>query len=182
MVKAKESPNRPDKRLSAVCGLFCPACTIYIATREDPERLKNLAKISNLSLEEMKCYGCRSEKRIPYCEKCKMVKCANEKGIDFCGECEEYPCDDLKKFQSELPHRIELWRDQQRIMEVGYKKWFMEATGHYSCHQCNTINSAYDVICRKCEATPSCTYVDLHKKEIIEGLRKLESTRKEGKK
>jgi hypothetical protein len=167
MIKAKESIDKPDKRLAAVCGLFCPACTIFIATREDPERLKKLAEITNLSIEDMKCYGCRAEKRIPYCEKCKMVKCVSEKGIYFCGECKEYPCEDLKKFQSALPHRIELWRDQERIKEVGYEKWFEEMIGHYSCRQCSTINSAYDITCRSCGAEPSCTYVGLHRQEII---------------
>jgi len=165
-MKAKENLNKPDKRLSAVCGLFCPACAIFIATREDPERLKKLAGLSNLSVEDMKCYGCRAEKRLPYCEKCKMAKCAAEKGIDFCGECEEYPCEDLKKFQSQLPHRIELWESQGRIKDVGYEKWFEEMIGYYSCHHCNTINSAYDMACRSCGADPSCTYVGRHGKEI----------------
>lgn len=29
----------PEKRLAAVCGLFCPACGVFIGTREYPERL-----------------------------------------------------------------------------------------------------------------------------------------------
>jgi hypothetical protein len=165
--KVKKSLNKPDKQLSAVCGLFCPACTIYIATKEGPQRLKKLAELSNLSVEDMKCYGCRSEKRIPYCEKCKMAKCTAEKGIDFCGECKEYPCEELEKFQSALPHRIELWESQERIKEVGYEKWFEEMVDHYSCRRCNTINSAYDIICRSCGADPGCAYVGLHIKEII---------------
>jgi hypothetical protein len=165
MKKVKER-SKPDKRLAAVCGLFCPACTIYIATREDPERLKKLAEIAKLSIEDMRCYGCRSEKRIPYCESCKMVKCAAEKSIDFCGECKEYPCEDLKKFQAALPHRIELWQSLERIREVGYEQWFEEMLSHYSCLKCNTVNSAYDVRCRICGAEPSCTYVGLHRSEI----------------
>ncbi len=37
-------PAITDKKLAAVCGLFCPACTIYIGTREDPDRLKASAR------------------------------------------------------------------------------------------------------------------------------------------
>ena len=121
MTEAEATLNKPDKRLAAVCGLFCPACAVFIGTREEPERLKMLAEMMNFSVEEMKCYGCRSEKRIPYCGNCKMFKCAAEKGIDFCYECEEYPCEELKKFQTEFPHRIELWKAQERIKEVGFR-------------------------------------------------------------
>jgi hypothetical protein len=28
------------KNLAAVCGLYCEACSLFIATKEDPERLK----------------------------------------------------------------------------------------------------------------------------------------------
>jgi hypothetical protein len=53
----------PDKRLAAVCGLFCPACTIYIATTEDPARLRGIAERKNLPLDEVSCQGCRSDLR-----------------------------------------------------------------------------------------------------------------------
>jgi hypothetical protein len=165
----------PDKRLAAVCGLFCPACGIFIGTREDPARLEATARRFQRSLEEMQCNGCRSEKRCFYCEtKCTMAKCAAAKGVDFCGECAEYPCEDLKAFQAEMPHRIELWKSQARIKEAGYEKWYAEMIEHYSCPQCKTINSAYDLKCRECGAEPSCEYVRLHKDEIVPHLAKFE--------
>lgn len=112
-----------DKKLAAVCGLYCEACSLFISTTDDPERLKWHAAQMHISEEESKCYGCRSDKRLPYCEKCKMISCAAERGIDFCIECEDYPCDDLKQFQSAMPHRIELWDNLARIKSVGYKQW-----------------------------------------------------------
>ena len=173
MAKTEKASNKPDKRLAAVCGIFCPACSVFIGTREDPPRLKMLAEMLNLSVEDTKCYGCRSEKRIALFEKCKMVKCAAEKGVSFCIECEEYPCEDLKKFQTEFPHRIELWQSQERIKEAGFEKWFEEMLDHYSCQQCGTINSAYDIVCRKCGVSPSCSYVGSHIKEITAYLSKM---------
>ena len=161
----------PDKHLAAVCGLFCPACGAFIGTSEDPERLKATAGRLQRPVEELECHGCRSEKRCFYCsENCKMVKCAAEKGIDFCGECAEYPCAELKVFQAQFPHRIGLWKSQERIKEVGYEKWYTEIIEHYSCPECHTLNSAYDMACRKCGTTPSCNYVSLHKDEIIQHL------------
>jgi class 3 adenylate cyclase len=92
--------------------------------------------------------------------------------VNFCIECEAYPCEEIKKFQSVLPHRLELWESQERIKEAGYEQWYKEMVEHYSCPKCNTINSAYDMACRKCGHEPSCAYVNKNKQEIVERLSK----------
>lgn len=161
------------KKLAAVCGLFCPACHLYIGTIEDPERLKKLAKSFQIPAEEFECNGCRSEKRSIFCRTYyKISECAIEKDVNFCIECTEYPCMEFKESQDQMPHRIELRECQKRIGEVGYEKWYEEMVEHYSCPKCHTINSAYDISCRKCGNTPSCNYVKLHKDEIIKSLSK----------
>ncbi len=166
--------SKADKKLAAVCGLFCPACTIFIGTKEDPKRLEVMAQRLKRPAADLYCNGCRSEKRCFYCEtKCTMAKCAAAKGVDFCGECAEYPCNDLRAFQAEMPHRIELWKSQARIKEAGYEKWYAEMIEHYSCRKCGTLNSAYDLKCRKCGEDPSCEYVSLHRDEIMRHLAKL---------
>jgi hypothetical protein len=170
MNKKKIHTGGPDKKLAAVCGLFCEACTLFIATMEDPDRLKGIAERFKLSEEALKCYGCRSDKRGPYCEICHMAPCASKRGIDFCVECDEFPCNELKQFQSERPHRIELWNDQERIGAVGFERWMKEARENYSCEECRTINSAYDLKCRTCGNEPSCRYVSNHKDAIIKHL------------
>ena len=166
----KKGSYQPDKKLVAVCGLFCPACGIFIAQRESLEKRRKMAGSLQVPVEALKCDGCRAEKRFAYCETCKMAACAEEKGLDYCVECEEYPCTTLKEFQAAMPHRIELWQALARIKEVGYEKWFKEMLEHYSCAQCSTINSAYHLACRDCGATPSCAYVDLHKTEVMAHL------------
>lgn len=161
---------KPDKTQAAVCGLFCPSCTVYIATHEDPERLKAIAARSGVPVEEMECDGCRSDRLNLFCRvKCKMKKCAAEKGVDFCGSCGDYPCAELKEFQSLMPHRKELWNSHKRIKEAGWEKWFEEMTVLYSC-DCGTLNSAYDLKCRKCANEPSCGYVETHREEIIKNM------------
>jgi hypothetical protein len=164
--RPNEGVEVPDKQLAAVCGLFCPACFVYIATTEAPERLKRIAQQRHISEDAAKCYGCRSDNRFPFCQTCKMTTCAAERGFDFCGECEEYPCEELKEFQAARPHRIEIWNAQKRIEEVGYAQWYKEMLKQYSCSQCHTINSAYDLKCRNCGTEPSCDYVSRHKKAI----------------
>lgn len=160
-----------DKTLAAVCGLYCEACSWYIATTEDPDRLTRLAVQMHFSEEESKCYGCRSGKRLPYCEKCKMFACAGERGVDFCNQCEEYPCDDLRQFQSAKPHRIELWDNLEQVKSIGYRQWLKEIRENYVCPRCQTINSTYDLKCRKCGEEPSCRYVAKHKLEIEQYLK-----------
>ena len=166
----KEQFQTPDKRLTAVCGLFCPACGLFIGTQDDPQRLQNRAAKMQQPIEDLQCDGCRAERRSAYCRTCQFVSCAAEKGIDFCGQCDDYPCDELKQFQAARSHRIELWEAQERINAVGYEQWFSEMAEHYACPQCQTINSAYDVRCRRCGATPSCAYVGLHQAEITRYL------------
>ena len=166
----KKDSYQPNKKLSAVCGLFCPSCGIFIAQKESLENRKKMAQNLQVPVETIKCDGCRGENRFFYCETCRIVACAEEKRIDFCVECKEYPCTTLKEFQAALPHRIELWQAQDRIKKVGCEKWFEEMLEHYSCTRCNTINSAYHLACRNCGVAPSCAYVDLHKVEIISYL------------
>lgn len=174
--RAGENGFAADRRLAAVCGLFCPACTVHIGTVEEPERLRKISKRFLRPVAELQCHGCRADRRCFYCrENCKMAKCAAEKGIDFCGECLEYPCAELRVFQSEAPHRIELWKSLERIAEAGYETWYAEMVEHYSCPHCSTLNSAYDISCRKCGATPGCEYVALHREEITRHLLKMKS-------
>jgi hypothetical protein len=164
----------PDKNLAAVCGLFCPSCGSYIGTKEDPERLEAIAQRFGRPVSDVECHGCRTDKRSFFCRtECKMARCAAEKGIDFCGECPDYPCDDLKDFQSKMPHRLELWQNHERIKEVGYEKWFEEMTGHYACSECGTLNTAYELKgCRKCGHAPANDYIREHMDEIIKKLSK----------
>ena len=72
-----------------------------------------------------------------------------------------------------MPHRIELWKNHERIKEVGYEKWFEEMIGRHSCEECGTINSAYELQgCRKCGQVPANDYIREHKDEIIKQLSK----------
>ncbi|MDA8423771.1 MAG: DUF3795 domain-containing protein [Nitrospiraceae bacterium] len=167
-------PGQVDKKLAAVCGLFCPACHVFIGTHEEPAKLAVMAKRFQKSIEELQCNGCRSAKRCFYCETmCFMAKCATVKGVEFCGACPEYPCPGLKEFQAQAPHRIELWKSQARIKEAGYETWYAEMIEHYSCPECKTLNSAYDLKCRKCSHEPSSEYVRLHKDEIEKHLARM---------
>lgn len=163
---------KPDIKLAAVCGLHCPSCTVYIGTHDDPKRLENMANQLGCKPEDLQCNGCRSNKVAIHCKNCNFVSCATKKGIDFCGECNEYPCEELKTFKSQMPHRIELWDNHKRINEVGFEKWFHEMNDHYACSACKTLNSTYDLACRSCGNEPSNAYVEKHRDEIEKFIEK----------
>jgi len=168
---ASETPAIPT--LAAVCGLFCEACSIYIASREDPERLALLAARFGQSEEETYCEGCRAGKRMAYCRSCTMFVCASERGLAFCSECVEYPCKDLLAFGAERPHRADIEKDLEQIGQIGAEAWMDEMRRRYTCPECGTINSAYDLKCRRCGHEPGNAFVDEHREAIVERLSQL---------
>jgi predicted RNA-binding Zn-ribbon protein involved in translation (DUF1610 family) len=160
----------PQPLFAAVCGLFCPACTFYIASHEDPARLAYLARRFGVGEDEIRCDGCRSHRRPGYCDQCFMFACAHERGFTTCGECPELPCPPLQTFIAERPHRADISRDLVRIAEIGTKAWMVEAAVRHTCPDCGTLNSAYDLTCRMCGRDPSSPFVAEHRAAIAASL------------
>lgn len=150
----------PDKQTSAVCGLLCKSCTIYIATKENnTELLSKIAERLQLSLEETQCKGCRSNVLSSHCKTCFFRECAENKNIEFCSECNEYQCSKLKEFQLKMPHRVDLFQSLDRIKEIGREKWYIEIFERHSCTECGEINGWYELVCRHCGNEPSSAFV-----------------------
>jgi Protein of unknown function (DUF3795) len=167
------APGAPVPPTAAVCGLFCESCSIYIASHEDAEWLANLADRFGQSVEDTYCDGCRADRRMRYCRSCALCVCAAGRGHSFCNECSDFPCEQLKEFQRELPHRAELWESLDRVAEVGVEAWLAEAKRRYSCPSCGTLNSAYGLKCRSCGHEPANEYVAAHRAAILERLSQL---------
>ena len=161
-----------SKNLAGVCGICCPTCILYIGTKEDSSKIEKLALKIGVKVEDLNCKGCRSDQKSLYCKSCKFVPCSVDKGIDFCIDCYEYPCKVLYDFQKEKPHRIELWEHNEFLKTNGMMKWFEEMAALHSCSNCGTINSAYDLQCRKCGSAPSCDFVALYGDRIFPHLKK----------
>jgi hypothetical protein len=156
----------PMPALASVCGLYCGACSAYLATREDPARLEQLASRLGQTPEETRCEGCRSGTLSKHCRSCKLAACATERGHAFCGECPEFPCAPFEAFRSALPHRRDILADMSRITGVGTAAWLEEIPKRYACEVCGTINSAYDLACRFCRESPGNDYIREHGEAI----------------
>lgn len=170
--KGSENHTTPRKNLVAACGLYCGSCGIYLATQEnDTEKLLQYAIVLKQSFRETLCNGCRADIKSAHCAKiCSFIECTFNKHIEFCGACLEFPCKELTDFQSKIPHRVEILQSHICLKEIGWEQWLIEMKENYSCPQCNTVNSAYDIACKKCGHSPSCRFVNLHKDLIDKHL------------
>ncbi len=151
-----------DKLVSAVCGLYCRACSLYIATEEDGERISTIANLLGQTVEESRCTGCHSEQLSIHCAECVIKACAEKKNVLFCAQCDEFPCERIKEFQSKAPHRAELWEALELTNKLSIEYWVKKMEQLYACEDCGTINSAYDINCRQCGKTPSNPFVQKH--------------------
>lgn len=156
------SDVEPIPALASVCGLYCGACTAFLATREDPVRLERLASRLGQTVDETRCEGCRSATRSKHCRTCALAACAAERGHAFCGECPEFPCAPFEAFRTALPHRRDILADMDRIIKVGATAWMDEIPRRYACPGCGVINSGYDLSCRRCGETPGSAFAREH--------------------
>ena len=157
-------------KTAGICGLYCEGCTAFIGTKDDPSRLNYLANRMGAGIEDMKCEGCRSNVLSGYCRTCSIKACANERGVDFCVECEKYPCQEIKSFQSQRPHRAEIFASLEYVKANGLEEWYQKMNEDYSCKSCGKINSAYDVKCRNCGNTPGNDFVKRNGEAIAKVL------------
>lgn len=148
-----------NNNLVAHCGLYCGACGVYLATLSGGEALEQLASRFGLSPEEMRCQGCRSDVLTEYCRKCDFRDCTRAKGIENCEDCAEWPCEKLKNFQSQMPHRAELFESSEFRKENGLGEWFAKMEKDYSCSACGAINAAYYVKCKQCGNMPGNDFI-----------------------
>ncbi|NDP28471.1 MAG: DUF3795 domain-containing protein [Flavobacterium sp.] len=158
-----------NTELAAVCGLYCGSCGIFLATQEnDSEKILQYAIVLNQTIDETLCDGCGAKRKSFHCSKmCTFIDCKLKKGVVSCVECEDFPCKSLIEFKSKMPHRIEIIQSQNRMKEIGIENWIIEMQAYFSCPDCKTMNSAYEITCRNCGETPSCTFVSEHK-DLIE--------------
>ena len=127
------SPQR--KELAAPCGLYCGACSTYIARkRGDEEALKAMAECIAEARgqaikpeEDLTCNGCLSSQLAIFCRQCTMRACAVEKGITHCAQCSDFPCHTITDFNNDgRSHHSEVLANVRRQQEIGIDAWLDE--------------------------------------------------------
>jgi hypothetical protein len=86
------------KQVISICGDVCSECPRYLATlANDHDELQRVAELwfrlgfrdKVVSLEEIKCKGCHTQKQCGY----GLTGCKNLTGLANCGECLLFPCE-----------------------------------------------------------------------------------------
>lgn len=152
--------------LVSPCGLYCGVCAIYIAHRDNnlkfKERLLSLYKgevpgkgrlpnSESLTLEDIKCGGCKSDEQFMHCRQCEIRKCSAGKGYVGCHQCDEFPCRYIEDFPMTVGKKVILraipyWR------EVGTERWIEDEEARYVCPECGNRLFRGVVRCNRCKA------------------------------
>nr|MDO8084108.1 DUF3795 domain-containing protein [Candidatus Sigynarchaeum springense] len=87
----------------APCGLYCGVCGVYIATRDNNMKFKEvLGKLYGSKPEVTECKGCMQpdppELLYGFCKTCPIRDCVKRKGYYSCHQCGEHPCKYVKNF------------------------------------------------------------------------------------
>ncbi|MBF0476645.1 MAG: TlyA family rRNA (cytidine-2'-O)-methyltransferase [Deltaproteobacteria bacterium] len=133
-----------DHKLLSPCGLYCGVCAVTLAHRENnPELKKRLVEMfkgkfsgsEHLTVEDIHCQGCLSEKPFLFCQKCRIRDCAKLKGLTGCHECDDFPCRIIQNFPVAVGKKVMLRAIPHR-REAGTETWIRAEEARYHCPQC----------------------------------------------
>ena len=151
-----------NRYLMAPCGLYCGACGIYIATRDDNEKFRSvMADLYGTRPEETRCLGCMQPDGAgmiyEYCRSCAIRDCVQAKGWYSCHQCDEWPCDLIENFPyvtgiRVMKRTIPIWREQaaQHGDEKGSVEWARGECARYHCSSCGYPLFRGAQRCRNC--------------------------------
>lgn len=148
------------------CGLYCGVCAIYMAHRDNNQKLKErlaglykgevsgkgtLPNSENLSAENIKCRGCLSDDLFMHCKQCDIRNCAKEKGYTGCHQCDEFPCRHIENFPMTVGKKVILRAIPYR-RKFGTEKWIEDEEARYICPECGNKVFRGVVTCNRCKA------------------------------
>jgi hypothetical protein len=146
-----------ELNLVGKCGLYCGACTIYRAQRDDQNWRNELASNFNCSPDKVKCNGCGSLTAECWGNGCKIATCVNAKGYKFCYECNEYKNNNCDKFSS-LAKRyterssVDLKANLAMIENGETERWLEESKKRFSCKNCGNPVAVASTTCHHCNS------------------------------
>ena len=152
-----------NKNLMSPCGLYCGACGVYIATRDNNDKfMAIMANLYGTKPEETACLGCMQpdppEKIYAYCSSCPMRDCVRSKGYYSCHQCGDWPCDLVNNFgfatgRQVMQRAIPLWRAKvaEHGDEQGSIEWARAECERYHCPDCGQPLFRGAQRCRVCK-------------------------------
>jgi hypothetical protein len=156
---SEEEDDKKKENLVAVCGLYCGACPMYIATQTgDEQKQRDLLKQFSagpmkLKLEDLLCDGCIGGDRVAsFCRSCEMRACPNDKkDVVRCSDCSEFPCSRITSFNNDgMWHHAEVLNNLEQIRKMGIKEWAKYDEERWQCPKCRMPMAWYDSECSHC--------------------------------
>ena len=145
--------------LLAPCGLWCGACSIYIAHENNnlkfKEKLLPVYKAYAKDLDDIACTGCLSEGTVfPVCKVCAIKKCCKDKDIKGCYQCEEFPCKFIDNFPIPVGKKVIL-RSVPFWRQHGTEKYVEAEKNRYHCPEYGNQLFRGAKRCNKCKVPVS---------------------------
>ncbi|WP_319558992.1 DUF3795 domain-containing protein [Marispirochaeta sp.] len=112
----------------APCGIDCINCELF-AENKRPDVWERVAKMTEKSMEEVQCKGCREQEGCPILEDCQTLACVKENGVDFCYQCTEFPCrrlQPMKQGAERTPHNLKVY-NLCRLKQLGMEGFLAES-------------------------------------------------------
>ncbi len=142
------------QELVGKCGLYCGACTIYVAQHDSEEWREKIATKSNCSPEKVRCNGCGALTSECWGNGCKIVLCTRAKGVNYCYECSDFgegKCDRFGNLaKSYLNAGVDLRKNLSRIQAGETDEWLRESAERFTCKTCGKPVSAWFTECHNC--------------------------------
>jgi len=142
-----------DRNLVGRCGLYCGACGIYRAYKDNGEHLERLAKHFKCPPEKVRCEGCMALTPECWGNDCKIIECLRNKGLEFCYQCNQYEDGSCEKFgklaEGYLEDGVNLRANLERVKKGETEEWLHESEEKYKCLICGKPLSVGSIK-RKC--------------------------------
>lgn len=136
-----------NKNLVGKCGLYCGACGIYRAYKDDGEFLKRLAESFKCLPEKVRCEGCGALTPECWGNDCKIVLCLRSKGLEYCYQCSQYETLSCEKFEKIAEGYLEDGEDVranfERIRKGETEEWLKESEQKFRCPTCGKSLPVY---------------------------------------
>ena len=154
--------SQERRELAAPCGLYCGACSTYVARKRGDQAAlsavaKRIAQLRGWILkpeEDLVCDGCLSSQLATVCRRCSMRACAVEKRIAHCAQCSDFPCQTIIDFNNDgRPHHSEVLANVRHQQKIGIDAWLDEQEKRWRCSTCSCPIEWYDTQCPQCTAT-----------------------------
>lgn len=141
-----------DLSLVGRCGLFCGACGIYRAYKDNGPYLEKLAESFDCAPELVRCEGCQALTPDCWGNECKIVICLRKRELGFCYECGDLDgCQEFSQLSDGYKELgIDLKQNMDRIKTGDTVSWLEEEDMRWRCGSCGEPISCHMEVCNQC--------------------------------